>query len=198
MIGGRLYGVPVLGVYTALYYSTTSWQKHGITPPATWDELIACAALQAKRVVPLICRFQDVSIPGFTYMLIASGILGADGFAALRKGKRKLTDPDLLPARPSATCIASISPARSARPTPRARRFALGRGAMMVAGSADYAGSPPPAKVNFGVVPFPTPPSAFHATVWNAGHLQHQCQDQVDGSGADLPAMDAAQGGNNT
>lgn len=170
MIGGRLYGVPVLGVYTvALYYNRDILAKHGITPPATWDELVAaCTALQAKRVVPLICPAQDVSIPGFTYMLIASGILGADGFAALRKGKRKLTDPDLLPA---ATFFRDLY--RFYQPgaigtayTEGKALFALGRGAMMVAGSADYAGfTTTNPKVNFGVVPFPAPPGGFPATV---------------------------------
>ena len=44
--------------------------------------------------------------------------------------------------------------------------FALGRGAMMVAGSADFAGftSTNP-KVNFGVVPFPAAPGGTPATV---------------------------------
>jgi raffinose/stachyose/melibiose transport system substrate-binding protein len=170
MVGGRLYGVPVLGAYTvALYYNRDILAKHGIAPPVTWEELIAaCTALQAKRVVPLICPAQDVSIPGFTYMLIASSLLGPEGFVALCKGRRKLTDPDLLPA---ATFFRDLY--RFYQPgaigtayTEGKALFALGRGAMMVAGSADYAGfTTTNAKVNFGVVPFPAPPNGWPATV---------------------------------
>jgi raffinose/stachyose/melibiose transport system substrate-binding protein len=169
-VDGKLYGVPVLGAYTvALFYNRDILDKHGIKPPATWDELTAaCEALEAKHVVPMICPAQDISIPGFTYMLLASGVLGAEGFAELRKGKRKLTDPDLMKVtnffrdmykfyQPGALGTAY---------TEGKALFALGRGAMMVAGSADYAGfTTTNPKVNLGVVPFPAAPGGKLATV---------------------------------
>lgn len=169
-VDGKLYGVPMLGAYTvALFYNRAILAKHGIKPPATWEELAtACAALKAKRVVPMICPAQDVSIPGFTYMLLASGILGPEGFADLRQGKRKLTDPDLLQA---ATFFRDMygfyqPGALGTAYTEGKALFALGRGAMMVAGSADYAGfTTTNPKVDLGVVPFPAPPGGRPATV---------------------------------
>ena len=169
-IDGKLWGVPVLGAYSvALFYNRDILDKHGITPPTTWEELSATSqALKAKRVVPMICPAQDTSIPGFTYMLLASGILGAAGFEDLRKGKRKLTDPDLLKAavffrdmyqfyQPGAIGTAY---------TEGKALFALGRGAMMVAGSADYAGfTTTNPKVNLGVVPFPAAPGGKPSTI---------------------------------
>ncbi len=189
-IDGKLWGVPVLGAYSvALFYNRDILDKHGIAAPKTWDELTAaCQALKAKRVVPMICPAQDASIPGFTYMLLASGILGAGGFEDLRKGRRKLTDPDLLKAavffrdlyqfyQPGAIGTAY---------TEGKALFALGRGAMMVAGSADYAGfTTTNPKVNLGVVPFPAPPGGrpvdHHR---HAGHVHDQRQNQADGGGA--------------
>jgi raffinose/stachyose/melibiose transport system substrate-binding protein len=169
-IGGRLFGVPILGKYTvALFYNRDILDKYGLGPPSTWDELAAaCRTLKAKGVAAMICPAQDVSIPGFTYTLLASAVLGQDGFAALRKGQRKLTDPDLLKAaaffkdmfqyyQPGALGTAY---------TEGKALFALGRGAMMVAGSADYAGfTTTNPKINLGVVPFPAPSGGQPATI---------------------------------
>ena len=167
---GRLYGVPMMGKFTvALFYNRDILARHGVTPPATWDELTAsCRTLKSKGVAPLICPAQDLNIPGYTYTLLASGVLGADGFAALRKGQRKLTDPDLLEAaRFFKDLYQFFQPgALGTAYTEGKALFALGRGAMMVAGSADYAGfTATNPKINVGVVPFPAPPGGKPSTV---------------------------------
>lgn len=168
--GEKLVAVPMMGAFTvALFYNRDILDRHAIKPPTTWDELIAaCKTLKSKNVVPLICPAQDSSIPAYTYMLLASGILGADGFADLRKGKRKLTDPDLLKAahffkemyqyyQPGAIGTAY---------TEGKALFALGRGAMMVAGSADNAGfTTTNPKINLGVIAFPAPAGGKPSTV---------------------------------
>ena len=166
---GRIYGVPMFGKFTvALFYNRDLFDKYGATPPATWDELLSlCRTFKAKGVVPMICPAQDLNIPGYTYMLMASGVLGADGFQALCQGRRKLTDPNLLEA---AAFFKELYPfyqpgAIGTAYTEGKALFALGRGAMMVAGSADYAGfTAMNRKVNLGVVPFPAPPGGKPAT----------------------------------
>ena len=85
---------------------------------------------------------RDGTIPGFLYMLIVSSILGADGLAAVRNGTRKLTDPDVLKAAHFLRNIYQYfhQGALGTSYTEGKALFALGRGAMMEAGSADYAG----------------------------------------------------------
>ena len=111
---------------------------------------------------------RDGTIPGFLYMLIASSILGADGLEAVRNGTRKLTDPDVLKAAYFLRDIYQYfhQGALGTSYTEGKALFALGRGAMMEAGSADYAGfSSTNPKVNLGVVPFPAPPGGKPSTV---------------------------------
>jgi len=159
-IDGKVYGVPVLGAYTVgLYYNREIFAKNGLKPPTTAAELFAIAKdLKAKGITPMIAPSQDGTIPAFLYMLAASSILQADGLEAVRHGTRKLTDPDVLKA---AYFLRDLYPyfQEGALGTPYVEGkalFALGKGAMMEGGSADYAGftQTNPA-IDLGVVPFP-------------------------------------------
>jgi raffinose/stachyose/melibiose transport system substrate-binding protein len=159
-VNGKVYGLPVLGSYTVgLYYNRDIFAANGLTPPKTASEFFAIAkALKAKGITPMIAPCQDGVIPGFLYMLAGSTILGSDGLNAIRNGTRKFTDPDVLKA---AYFLRNLYPffQEGALGMPYIEGkalFALGKGAMMEAGSADYAGfmetNP---KANLGVVPFP-------------------------------------------
>jgi raffinose/stachyose/melibiose transport system substrate-binding protein len=159
-IDGKVYGVPVLGAYTVgLYYNLDIFAKLGLKPPTTAAELFSLAkTLKAQGVTPMIAPSQDGTIPAFLYMLAASSILQADGLEAVRKGTRKLSDPDVLKA---AYFLRDLYPyfQEGALGTPYVEGkalFALGKGAMMEGGSADYAGftQTNPA-IKLGVVPFP-------------------------------------------
>lgn len=169
-VDGKLYGVPILGAYTVgLYYHRQVFEKAGLTPPQTWDEFFTVAkALKAKGITPMIAPAQDGAIPGFLYMLIASSILGASGLDEVRQGKRKLTDPDVLQA---AVFLRDIYPyfhagAIGTPYTEGKALFAMGRGAMMEAGSADFAGfTTTNPKIDVGVVPFPAGPGGKPSTV---------------------------------
>jgi raffinose/stachyose/melibiose transport system substrate-binding protein len=191
LVDGKLYGVPILGAYTVgLYYNRDIFAREGLTPPATWDEFFAVAkALKAKNIAPMIAPAQDGTIPAFLYMLIASTILGADGLDEVRRGARKLTDPDLLKA---AVFLRDLYPffqpgALGTSYTEGKALFALGRGAMMEGGSADYAGfTTTNPKANLGVVPFPAPPGGKPATVTG--------MQQVFGVNAKTPRMAEAIG----
>jgi raffinose/stachyose/melibiose transport system substrate-binding protein len=160
VINGKLWAVPMLGQYTVgLYYNKEIFAANDLTPPATADELLAmCPDLHAKGIAPMIAPSQDGVIPSFLYALAASSILGADGLADVRAGKRKLTDPDVLKA---AQFLQDVYPCfqEGAIGTPYVEGkalFALGKGAMMEGGSADYAGfTETNPKIDLGVVPFP-------------------------------------------
>lgn len=167
---GKVYAVPILGSYTVgLYYNRDIFAKEGLTPPTTWEEYFALAKkLRDKGITPMIGPSQDGTIPSFLYMLAASSILGADGLDAVRKGTRKLTDPDVIKASFFLRDIYATfhTGALGTNYTEGKALFALGKGAMMEAGSADYAGfSTTNPKVNLGVVPFPAGPGGKPSTV---------------------------------
>ena len=159
-IDGKTWAVPMLGEYTVgLYYHKDIFAANNWTPPKTADELLKlCPVIRAKGIAPMIAPSQDGVIPSFLYALAASSILGADGLAAVRKGERKLTDPDVLKA---SKFLQDLYPcfedgAIGTAYVEGKALFALGKGAMMEGGSADYAGfTETNPKANLGVVPFP-------------------------------------------
>ncbi len=159
-VDGKIYSVPVLGAYTVgLYYNRDIFEQNGLKPPATAADLFAlCKTLKAKGITPMIAPSQDGTIPAFLYMLAASSILKADGLTAVRHGTRKLTDPDVLKA---AYFMRDLYPyfeegALGSQYTEGKALFALGKGAMMEGGSADYAGfTQTNPKIALAVVPFP-------------------------------------------
>lgn len=167
---GHVWSVPVFGSYTVgLYYQNKIFADNGIKPPTNETEFMqVCKTLQDKGITPMIAPAQDGIIPAFLYMMMASSVLHADGFADVRTGKRKLTDPDVVAA---AKYLQDIYPcfedgALGTAYTEGKALFALGRGAMLEGGSADYAGfkQTNPA-IDVGVVPFPAVDGGTPATV---------------------------------
>lgn len=169
-IDGRVYSAPILGSYTVgLYYHRKVFEEHGLTPPSNQTEFMElCATLKEKGVVPMIAPAQDGIIPAFLYMMMASSVMGADGFDAIRAGERKFSDPDMVEAAVFLQDIYSCFQEGSlATPYVEGKAlFALGRGAMLEGGSADYAGflETNPA-IDVGVVPFPAVDGGTPATV---------------------------------
>ncbi len=159
-VNGKIYGLPILGSYTVgLYFNRDIFAANNLTPPKTASEFFAIAkTLKAKGITPMIAPCQDGVIPGFLYMLAGSSILGSDGLNAIRNGTRKFSDSDVVKV---AYFLRDLYPyfqegSLGMRYIEGKALFALGKGAMMEAGSADYAGfmetNP---KANLGVVPFP-------------------------------------------
>jgi raffinose/stachyose/melibiose transport system substrate-binding protein len=169
-IDGKVWSAPILGSYTVgLYYHRKIFAENGLTPPSTQAEFMAlCDKLRSKGIVPMIAPAQDGVIPAFLYMMMASGVLGPDGFDQVRKGTRKLTDPDVLKAAYFLRDIYSCFQEGSlATPYVEGKAlFALEKGAMLEGGSADYAGfletNP---KIDVGVVPFPAVEGGKPSTV---------------------------------
>jgi ABC-type glycerol-3-phosphate transport system substrate-binding protein len=169
-IDGKVWSAPILGSYTVgLYYQRKVFEENGLKPPTNQTEFMAvCQALKDKGITPMIAPAQDGIIPAFLYMMMASSVLKADGFDAVRKGTRKLTDPDVVKAAYFLKDIYScFQDGALATPYVEGKAlFALGKGAMLEGGSADFAGfletNP---DVDLGVVPFPAVDGGTPATV---------------------------------
>jgi raffinose/stachyose/melibiose transport system substrate-binding protein len=169
-IDGKVWSVPVLGSYTVgLYYHRKIFEENGITPPSTMEEFHqVCKTLQEKGITPMIAPAQDGVIPAFLYMMLSSSILGADGFDKIRTGEKKFTDPDVLPA---AVALRDMYPCfqEGSLGTPYVEGkalFALGQGAMLEGGSADFAGfQETNPNIDVGVVPFPAVAGGKPSTV---------------------------------
>ena len=169
-IDGKVWSATILGSYTVgLYYHRKVFADNGFVPPTNQTEFMAlCKTMQDQGIVPMIAPAQDGVIPAFLYMMMASSVLKADGIEAIRHGTRKFTDPDVVKAayflRDIYKCFQD-----GALATPYVEGkalFALGKGAMLEGGSADFAGfqETNPA-IDVGVVPFPAVDGGTPATV---------------------------------
>jgi raffinose/stachyose/melibiose transport system substrate-binding protein len=158
---GHIWGAPVTMFRIGIYIQRPIFGKYKIPIPRSWPELITVSKkLKSHGVTPWIMPAQDMIIPWFFYVCACNSVLGAKGFEALRKGKRKLTDPDLVKA---AQLMIDLAPYyedgyRAIGYNVGKSLFAQGRGAMLIGGSSDYAGY---VQVNpdaeLGFIGFPPP-----------------------------------------
>ncbi|HEY7138558.1 MAG TPA: extracellular solute-binding protein [Methylomirabilota bacterium] len=168
---GKVVGAP-FGKYTVgVYYHVDLLAKAGLKPPRTWDELKRAAqTLKQAGVVPLMMPARDGVIPAFYYMLAASSVLGPVGFAGFLAGQRKLTDPDLVDAAQLLVDLAPYYPEGFAGISYAEGKatFARGGTAMILGGTADYAGYiavNPGIKLDFIAFPPPSATAGVRATV---------------------------------
>ena len=98
---GVLYGVPSVGVTHGIYYQKEVFEKYGLTPPETWDELLNICQNLKENGEPV---FAQGTKEGWTlYEVVFSG-LGANFYGGeqarqdLMAGKVKLTDPQFVKA----------------------------------------------------------------------------------------------------
>jgi raffinose/stachyose/melibiose transport system substrate-binding protein len=143
-INGKVYGCPLAAYTVGLAINNPVFAKAEINPPTTWDELkAACDALKAAGVeAPIVLGAKDWVHPYFMYIGLASSVLQPDGLQAVREGTRKLTDPDVVAA---VQLLLDLVPYynkgfEATDYTTAKAIFANGRGAMMVAGTADFTG----------------------------------------------------------
>lgn len=163
-VGDKVYAIPIVGAYTVgLFYQKAIFAKHDLTPPKTWDELLAVAkTLKAKGETPMIMPSKDGIIPYFFYSHAACSVFGPEGFVKLRKGQIKLTDDNVEKAMELTREMADYFQEGhlSTSYVEGKALFARERGAMIIGGSADYSGyrevNP---KVDVSVVAFPAPAS---------------------------------------
>jgi raffinose/stachyose/melibiose transport system substrate-binding protein len=167
-VGGKVYGVPLASYTVGLAIQKPIFAKHNLTPPTTWDELRTVSQqLKDAGETPIVLGAKDWVHPYFMYIGLASSVLGPDGLDAVRRGERKLTDPDVAAA---AQLLVDLMPFFNAGfeatdyVTAKAI-FANEKGAMMVAGTADYTGyrevNP---EADLGFVAWPGPEAGKKAT----------------------------------
>lgn len=170
-VGDKAYGVPIVGMYTVgLYYQTKLFSKYNLTPPSTWEELLETSRLLKEQgEVALIMPAKDGIVPYFFYTMACCSVFGPEGYEQLRKGALKLTDEGPLKAMELTRQLADYyqEGALSTSYVEGKALFAREQGAMMIGGSADYAGylevNP---QAELGVVAFPAPAAGgFPATV---------------------------------
>jgi glucose/mannose transport system substrate-binding protein len=101
-VNGRIYAVP-MGVHrtNSLFYNKQILSDHGLTPPASIDELLAlCAALDQAGVTPIATSNQGW-IQVLLFELIHEGVLGAEAYEAYLEGTPATADAEL----PAATAV---------------------------------------------------------------------------------------------
>lgn len=167
-VGGKVYGCPLAAYTVGLAIQNPIFAKHNLTPPTTWDELKTVAkALKDAGETPIVLGAKDWVHTYFMYIGLASSVLGPDGLNAVRTGERKLTDPDVLAA---AQLLLDLQPYynqgfQATDYTTAKAIFANGKGAMMVAGTADFTGyrqvNP---KADLSFVAWPGPAAGKKAT----------------------------------
>jgi raffinose/stachyose/melibiose transport system substrate-binding protein len=142
-VGGKVYGTPLAAYTVGLAINNTVFGKHSMTPPTTWDEFKSTAqALKDAGETAIVLGGKDWVHTYFMYIGLASSVLGFDGVAAVRAGTRKLSDPDVLAA---CQLLVDLQPLYNAGfeatdYTTAKAIFANNKGAMMVAGTADFTG----------------------------------------------------------
>jgi ABC-type glycerol-3-phosphate transport system substrate-binding protein len=160
-VGDAVYGTPLAAYTVGIAIQNPVFAKHSIAVPTTWDEFKAAAkALKDAGETPIVLGGKDQVHTFFMYIGLASSVLGLDGVQQLRTGARKLTDPDVLAA---AQLLWDLKPYFNAgfEATDYATAkaiFANEKGAMMVAGTADYTGYAqvnPKADLSFAAWPGP-------------------------------------------
>lgn len=82
-------------VTNVLWYNKEILASSGVTPPTTWDELLAaCDTLSADGIVPIASGNKDLWAAGNWLAHLASRVVGEDAYAAALSGEEKFTTPE--------------------------------------------------------------------------------------------------------
>ncbi|RME10295.1 MAG: carbohydrate ABC transporter substrate-binding protein [Ardenticatenia bacterium] len=93
-VGDRQYFVPTSWYWWAIYYRPSIFEQYGITPPQTWDELLAaCDTLSANGITPITIRtkYRWTAAAWFDY--INMRVNGPEFHISLMEGKERYDDP---------------------------------------------------------------------------------------------------------
>ncbi|MER6951331.1 extracellular solute-binding protein [Nonomuraea sp. NPDC000554] len=92
---GKVYGVPFAIQTLQVIYNKKIFADNGITPPQTWDDMIAAAEkLKAKKVVPFAFGGKDDWMLPIVAGIFGTADWGGDDFLKAVKAKqKKFTDP---------------------------------------------------------------------------------------------------------
>jgi len=93
-VDGKAYFVPLEWYWWAVFYRTSLFEEHGITPPETWDELLAaCDTLDGAGLIPITIgtKYRWTAAAWFDY--INMRLNGPEFHLDLMLGKESYDDP---------------------------------------------------------------------------------------------------------
>jgi multiple sugar transport system substrate-binding protein/raffinose/stachyose/melibiose transport system substrate-binding protein len=96
-VDGRQYFLPGNWYWWAVYYSKSTFEKYGITPPETWEEFIdVCETLKSKGVTPITIgtKYRWTAAAWFDYLDMR--VNGPEFHINLMLGKESYDDPRVL------------------------------------------------------------------------------------------------------
>ena len=78
-------------VTNVLWYNVPLLAEHGVTPPTTWEELLAaCDALIAADITPITTGNKDLWAAGNWLSHLASRVVGEEVYDATLSGTRQV------------------------------------------------------------------------------------------------------------
>jgi raffinose/stachyose/melibiose transport system substrate-binding protein len=95
-IDGKVVMVPYSAdVTNVLWYNKKLLADAGVTPPTTWEELLAaCDALAGKGIVPVASGTKDLWPAGNWLAHLASRVVGEEAYAKVLSGTGKFSTPE--------------------------------------------------------------------------------------------------------
>jgi multiple sugar transport system substrate-binding protein len=91
---GKMYMMPTNLTTWGFFYNKKVFEKAGITPPKTWDELMAAAAkLKAAGITPFTIGTRDLWANDLWFDYLDLRVNGLEFHMRLMEGKEKYTDP---------------------------------------------------------------------------------------------------------
>jgi raffinose/stachyose/melibiose transport system substrate-binding protein len=97
-LDGKIYGLPIGGSVEGVFYNTELFEKNGLNPPTTWNDLIKAAdTLKAKGIAPFAMGSQAAWVPN----MIVNTMIGrfANGFPnGIVTGEVKWDQPEVIAA----------------------------------------------------------------------------------------------------
>lgn len=95
----RMYGIPVLFSGVSLWYNKQIFEEQGLTPPATYDELITVVdALNAKNIIPITVAGKERWPLLHWYSYLAQRIGGTEPFEKAKNGETDFTEESFVQA----------------------------------------------------------------------------------------------------
>lgn len=92
-----IWGVPFKSYTVALYYNKDIFEKEGLTPPASWDDLLnVCKKLKADGIKPFQVGEKDVWRLGHLHNNLVIKSLGTDAIAKLADRSLAYDSPEML------------------------------------------------------------------------------------------------------
>ncbi len=138
----RVYSVPFASQTLGLFINRDVFARAGVTPPTTWEEMLAlCRALKARGVTPLANGTQSPFMTEMLTSTVTNPFLGEVFIADIRAGRATFEDPRYIAALGRLLELREFMPQGFSGvdyPTMQ-QLFVSGRAAMFLGGSFEIA-----------------------------------------------------------